>query len=393
MTVEVLPRIGSPVVISDQAKRNVAQVLERNRLSYDPLGFSGQFERRFAALHERSFACFVNSGTDALRIGLAAMKEKYGWRDGASVLVPALTFVASLNVIVQTGLQPVLVDIDRYYGMDAEQVGAILARQHAGNLEMPVAIMPVHLFGQPADPSLRVLADAFGVKVIADSCETMFVPGCAAGDVSAFSTYACHLVNTGVGGIVTTNDPELAKLVRSYANHGRSGIYTGIDDALGAVETIKARFHFERIGYSARATEMEAAIGCAELDVWPQNLSRRRYNAALLLAYLSELPLFLPEIRRGSEHAWMMFPLRTRTPEQRDLLVSHLEARGIETRYSLPLSNQPYIRAMFGADVEDRYPRARDVNRTGFYIFMSQHHTDEDLDRVVAAFRAFFDAR
>ena len=388
MTVETLPRIGSPVVISEQAKRNVMAALDAGRLSHGR--FSREFELRFAALHERRFAAFVNSGTDALRIGLAAMKERYGWADGASVLVPALTFVASFNVVLQTGLRPVLVDIDRYYGMDPEQAGAILARAHAGEGEMPVAMMPVHLFGQNANAGLLILANAFGLRVIADSCETMFVPGCAMGDVSCFSTYACHLINTGVGGIVTTNDPKMAALIRSLANHGRDGIYTGIDDELGQIEVINARFRFERPGYSARATEMEAAIGCAELDVWTENLSRRRYNAARLLAELADLPLFLPETRAGSEHAWMMFPVRARTHEVRDRLVQHLESRGIETRYSLPLTDQPYIKAMFGDDVEARFPRARDVNRTGFYVFMSQHHSDADLDRIVDAFRSFF---
>lgn len=384
MVIEVQPRIGvGEVRLSQQAILNVNEALANNRLSYGK--FSKQFERRFAALHDRRFAVFVNSGTDALRIGLAAMKEMYGWKDGAAVLVPAVTFVASYNVVGQVGLKPVLVDIEPdYYSMDPKQVGELLARHSAGELDSPVAIMPVHLFGQPADPSLHLLANAFGLRVIADSCETAFVPGASMGDVSCFSTYACHLINTGVGGLATTNNPMLASLMRSLANHGRSGVYAGIDDALGQFEVIEARFRFERPGYSSRATELEAAIGCAELDVWEDNIKARQSNAALLTEALSDLPLVLPKIRRGSQHSFMMYPVRAQDRVTRDALVNHLEAQGVETRFCLPLTNQPYI------NCEKNYPVAKMVNQTSFYVPCHQHLSLEDVGRVSDAFHSFW---
>lgn len=382
-----MPKIGvGEVRISARAKANVLDVLDHDRLSYGP--YSKQFEQRFAEIHRRRFACFVNSGTDALRIGLAALKEHYHWNDGDTVLVPALTFVASLNVITQNRLRPVLVDIDDYYGMDAEHVAAILGRHEAAEYPQPVAIMPVHLFGQPASPALHVLSNAFGIRVIADSCETMFVDGCAEGDVSCFSTFACHVIQTGVGGLATTNNPHLAALIRSYANHGRSGIYAGIDDALGQFEVIDARFKFEREGYSSRATELEAAIGCAELDDWQENIRRRNQNAEFLSQGLERLPLRLPRLR--SESAWMMFPLEAADRETRDRLVQHLEANGIETRYMLPLTNQPYVKKLFGDDVESRFPNAKRVNECGFYIGCHPHMTTDDLQRVVQTFHDFF---
>lgn len=384
MVVEVKTRIGvGEVRLSDQAKANVMAVMENNRLSYGY--FSKQFERRFAALHDRRFAVFVNSGTDALRIGLAAMKEMYGWKDGAAVLVPAVTFVASYNVVGQVGLRPVLVDIEPdYYSMDPVQVGELLARYSAGEMESPVAMMPVHLFGQPAAPSLHLLANAFGLRVIADSCETAFVPLASMGDVSCFSTYACHLINTGVGGLATTNNPKLAGLMRSLANHGRDGVYASIDDELGQQEVIEARFRFERPGYSSRCTEMEAAIGCAELDVWEDNIKTRQSNAALLTQALSDLPLVLPKVRKGSQHAFMMFPVRAQDRVIRDALVNHLEAQGIETRYCLPLTNQPYIKC------EDRFPVAKMVNETSFYVGCHQNLSIEDIGRISDAFHSFW---
>jgi perosamine synthetase len=388
VTLTATRRIGvGDVRVNDKGRANVLDALLNNRLSYGP--YSKQFERRFADIHGRRFACFVNSGTDALRIGLAALKEKYNWPDGSTVLVPALTFVASVNVIEQVGLKPYFVDVDEFYGMDAQQVSLILARHQAGEMPMPVAMMPVHLFGQPASRDLNRMADFFGLRVIADSCETAFVPGCAAGDVSCFSFYSCHVICTGVGGMVTTNDPTLASLIRSYANHGRDGIYNSIDDELGQVEVINARFKFDRAGYSSRATELEAALGCAELDTWEANVAQRRANAAYLSAALEGLPLRLPTLRPGYESCHMMFPVLAQGREQRDALVQHLESAGIETRWMLPLTSQPYFKKQYG-DIEKNYPMSHRVNETGFYVGCDNHKAADDMAYIADAFHSFW---
>lgn len=383
-----MQKIGvGEVRVSPAATINVLRALNANRLSYGP--FSREFERRWAELHGKRFACFVNSGTSALQIGLAAMKEKYGWQDGDEVLVPALTFVASLNVILSNGLTPLFVDIDSYYGMDLSHVAAIIGRREAAGEPQPVAVMPVHLFGQTASPDIQKFCGLLGIKTIADSCETVGVAGCADGDVACFSTYACHLINTGVGGFALTDDPELARLIRSLANHGRSGIYTSIDDAMGNRETMDARFQFDRLGYSYRATEMEAAIGCAELDVWPENKSARQSNAAYLNQKLAGLPLQLPKVRPGHESAHMMFPVLAQSREERDALETHLEGAGIETRRMLPLTNQPYFTRQFG-DIERNYPMAHRVNETGLYWGCDQYLTQPDLDRIVSTVTDFY---
>ena len=375
-------RIGvGDVRISEQAIANVQKVLASRRLTYGP--FSREFERRFANLHSKRFACFVNSGTDALRIGLSAMKERYDWLPRSSVVVPALTFVASVNTIIQNDLVPRLVDIEPdFYGIDPNMLD-----QAYGD----VAVMPVHLFGQAADPRVIQWARERNYRVIDDSCEAMFVKGIADGDVSCFSTFACHVISTGVGGIAATDDPQLAELIRSYANHGRSGIYAGLDDALGNVETMEARFHFERPGYSSRATEMEAAIGCAELDDHQANLHRRRSVASALLAALSDLPLVLPKVRQNYDSSsWMMFPIRCEDRKTRDALTLFLETCDIETRQMVPLTSQPYIKEMFGQDVEDRFPVAKMVNQTGFYVGCYPGMTDEDVAHIDEAFHRFF---
>ena len=369
-------RIGVGAVrLTGDAISNVNSVLASDRLTAGR--WTKEFEIRFARLHNRNFAIFVNSGTDALRVGLAAMKEANGWKDGDFVALPAVTFVATLNVVLQSGLRPALVDIEtEHFGMNYDLIPKNV-----------VAAIPVNLFGH-VNPAMRQLL-ASGARVLTDSCESIAVPGCADGDVSCFSTYAAHILSTGVGGVATTNDPHLASLMRSYANHGRSGIYAGIDDELGNVEIIEARFHFERSGYSARATEMEAAIGCAELDVLKENLSGRRRNAATLTCGLLDLPILTPTWD-NVDSAWMMFPLLTRNREERDRLVQHLEANGIETRPLLPLTSQPYVRNLSGANLDSGFPVAHRVNETGLYVGCHQHLTELDVDYCVGVFEQFY---
>ena len=374
-----MPRIGvGEVRISEKAKQNVARVLDTRRLSYGP--FSREFERRFADLHGKRFACFVSSGTDALRIGLAALKEKHHWGRG-SVVVPALTFVASVNAIIQVGLWPRFVDIE----LDTYGIGKV--DEAYGD----VAIMPVHLFGHPVKREVITWAREHGYRIIDDSCESMFVPGIADGDVSCFSTYACHVISTGVGGLAATDDPELATLIRSYANHGRDGIYVGIDDALGNHETMDARFRFERSGFSSRATELEAAIGCAELDEWRENIESRRRVASQLYTELCGLPLYVPRTRYA-DSSWMMFPIRTEDQKTRDALTLHLERSGIETRPLLPLLSQPYIRSLFG-DMREQYPNAWTAETTGFYVGSYPSMSEEDTEHIGKTFRDFFRTR
>lgn len=351
--------------------------LANNRLSYGP--YSKRFEREFADVHGKKYACFVNSGTDALRIGLGAMKEKFRWRDGAGVLVPALTFVSSLNVIVQNNLRPILVDIDPVY-FD-------MLPHYPSDGE--VAAMPVSLFGQPHGWRQNYGVAYQWLPAIEDSCETMFM-GTSSAEVACYSSYACHLINTGVGGFALTDDAELATIIRSLANHGRSGIYTGIDQVLGQTQVMDARFKFERLGYSARATEMEAAIGCAELEDREPNILTRRRNAKYLGSALAGFPLQLPMEREVGRHAYMMYPIVCKDGVGRDELTRHLEEQGIETRHMVPLTNQPYIKTLFGHDVEDRFPNAKRVNERGFYIGCHQHLTELDMSRIVGAFRDFF---
>ena len=373
----------------------VNDVLDRNRLTYGH--YTEAFEREFARLHDRKFAIFCNSGTSALQVGVHALKRKYGWKDGDEVIVPAVTFVASVNVVLQNRLVPVFVDIDPdYYHVDPSQIEARITPRTR-------AIMPVHLFGQSCDMApILALARARNLRVIEDSCEAMCVrhqgaPVGSLGDIACYSTYVAHLIATGVGGVAATNDADLATMMKSLFNHGRDGIYLSMDDDKTTdrselFQVVTRRFNFVDVGYSYRATELEAAIGLAQLQNWESSIRSRQRNAALLTSGLAPLrdQLQLPRVRPGSEHAFMMYPIVLRNPEVlREDLILFLEENLIETRFMLPLLNQPVYQALFG-NLEPQYPVARHVNRNGFYVGCHPGLPPKDLQYMVEAFRAFF---
>jgi dTDP-4-amino-4,6-dideoxygalactose transaminase len=290
---------------------------------------------------------------------------------------------------------PVLVDVDPvYYGLDPAQMEkAITPRTRA--------VIPVHLFGQAADmdPILEI-ARKHGLKVIEDSCETMFANyngrrvG-SLGDIGCFSTYVAHLIITGVGGLNTTNNPDYMVKLRSLLNHGRDSIYISIDDDKDKEgeelhTIIERRFSFISVGHSFRVTEMESALGLAQLaDCEPMIASRRR-NAALLTEALKPFGNVLqtPAIRPGSEHSFMMYPLLLRGEAKRDL-VNFLEDKGVETRDMLPLTNQPVYRKVTGWKEED-YPVARLINTNGFYVGCHQDLSQAQLEYIADCIGRYF---
>ncbi len=382
------------VGLSPLEKRYVNQALDENRLSYGY--FTNRFERAFARAHKVRYALFCNSGTSALQVGLHAMKKKYGWADGAEVLVPAVTFVASVNVILQNRLTPVLVDVDPvYFEMDPVEAEKKIT-------EKTVAMMPVHLCGCPCDmDNLMDLKKQYRLKMIEDSCETMFArykakPVGSFGEIGCFSTYAAHILVTGVGGFAVTSDPELAVSIKSLYNHGRDGIYTNPDDtkyrSLNQLFTIVARrFSFLDVGYSYRATELESAIGLGQMRRWRQIITARKRNARVLTRTLRRFSKYLqfPRKRACADHVFMMYPIVVREGVDRDELVLFLEKQGIETRYLLPLINQPVYERMWG-HIEDRYPVAKWINRNGFYIGCHPELTKDDVGYIGEVFGRFF---
>lgn len=376
--------------VGTQERAYVQTVLDTGRLSYGP--FTRAFEHDFAALHGVKFAAFCNSGTSALQATLHAMKLHYGWQDGDEVLVPALTFVATVNVVLQNNLKPVLVDVDpTYFEIDPQKLDDALTRRTR-------AVLPVHIGGCPCDIALiRLWAGSkfnHPILVLEDSCETMFVgyrgkPVGSWGTASCFSTYVAHLLTTGVGGFACTSDPELAALIRSLLNHGRDGIYLSIDDDAkeGAAlrEVVSKRFKFDHVGYSYRATELEAAIGLGQLARYQDDLARRRAIAARLNEGLDGLGLQLPHARPEADHAWMFYPI-VRPDHAAAPLCDFLEEHGVETRPLLPLVTQPVYQKL-GLVKKGQFPVAEWLADHAFYVGCHPGLTDADVDRMVETIR------
>lgn len=383
------------VTISPLARQYVNDVLDKGWLSYGE--YSRRFEQEFATLHGCKYGILSNSGTSSLLVALQAMKELHGWKEGDEVIVPALTFVATVNIVLQSGLKPVLVDAEPdYYGIDCTKIANAITNKTR-------AIIPVHTFGQPCDIlDIRYEIDADHL-VIEDSCEAMFVgrhnpigghgpytdPVGSMGDIGCFSFYAAHLLVTGVGGIAITNDPNYARTIRSLTNHGMSyDDLSGGDDGFTPVKT-RRDFVFDRVGHSFRISELEAALGLAQLQDWRTIIGKRNLNAAYLTERLKPLEdrLQLPQVRPDTQSSWMMYPLVCKQAGIRDKLTRYLELHGIETRRMLPLIQQPVYKGLWNpAD----YPVALNIDANGYYTGIHQGLTADDLDYLADTIAGFF---
>ncbi len=381
--------------ISARAKELVMEVLDSNRITAGPK--MAQFESQIAAIHGCQFGLMCNSGTGALQIALAALKERHNWQDGDEVLVPAVTFVETSNVVMYNNLKPVFVDVEpQYYCIDPARIEEKITSRTR-------AIMPVHLAGQPCDMQpIMEIAERHNLRIVEDSAETMFAgdkgkPVGSFGDIGCFSTYAAHMITTGVGGLCTTNDPELIVMLKSLMNHGRDSIYITIDDDKAAkgealFQIANSRFSFVRLGQSFRCTEMEAALGIAQFEEHEQSCARRLEVVGQLNEGLADLQNFiqLPRPRPESTHSYMFYALTILDERvKRDDLIRFLEDNSIETRYLLPLINQPIYQKIFG-NLEDEFPVAARLNQNAFYIGCHPDIRDDEVEYVVEKFHQFF---
>lgn len=362
--------------VSEIEKKYVLEALDSQRLSQGK--FVAAFEKKFAAMHGHIYGVMCNSGTGALHLALAALREVDGWTDETEILVPAITFIATSNAVLHAGMKPVFVDVDPItYNMNPDEI----EKHITVNTK---CIIPVHCFGMPCDMSRIVpIAKKHGLRLLEDCAEAHFakVDGQTVGsfsDIMASSTYVAHTITTGIGGVMCTSDRELMEILRSLVAHGRACTCERCLASDGStvcqkrMETdIDRRFMFVRLGYSYRVGELEGALGLAQLERIDEIMAARRRNAQMLIDGLAfyENQIQLPRAPKNMEHTYMMFPilLRKGSGIVRKDFVHYLEKRNIETRPMLPLLNQPVYKDLFG-DIERDYPAAEYINRNGFYI-------------------------
>ncbi len=383
--------------VSDKEKKYVNEALDAGRLSQGDM--VNRFEREFAKLHEQKFGIACNSGTSALHVALEALKEKYQWAENSEVLVPAITFIATSNSCIHAGLQPVFVDVDeKTYNIDPREIENKIT-------DKTVAIMPVHTFGQPCEMDEIVrIAKKHKLRIVEDCAEAHFATykGRKIGgfsDIAAFSTYVAHTITTGIGGVITTSDNDLAEISRSLIAHGRACTCEKCLASdprqvckLRMNTEIDKRFMMVRMGYSYRIGELEGALGLGQLENRDIIMNTRKKNAEYLTENLKDVEKYiqLPQYKEYIEHSFMMYPIVVKKDVSftRDELTHFIEQHNIETRPMLPLLNQPIYKKIFG-DIEKDYPVAQWINNNGFYVGCHHGLNKDQLDKVIGTIKKF----
>ena len=377
--------------ITELEKQYVMDVLDNARLSQGK--YVAEFEQKFSQAHGKKYGVMCNSGTTALQLALATLKEKDGWNKDTEVLVPAITFIATSNACLHEGLKVKFIDVDpKTYNMNPDEI----ERHISDNTK---CIIPVHTFGMPKKKKkIMEIAQKYSLRVIEDCAEAHFakINGETVGsfgDISCFSTYVAHTITTGVGGIICTNEREDMEILRSLVSHGRACTCERCIAADGNTVCPKRlqteldrRFMFVRMGYSYRVGEIEGALGLAQLERKDEIMRKRRENARKLIMKLEkyEDKLQLPRSPEDIEHTYMMFPvvIKKNSGIKREDFIKYLEKHNIETRPLLPLLNQPIYVQIFGS-IEKEYPIAEYLDNNGFYIGCHHGLEEEDLNYIV----------
>jgi perosamine synthetase len=325
-----------------------------------------QFEQEFAAFCGAAHGVSTSNGTTALHLAVHSL----GIGPGDEVIVPALTFVASANAVAYVGARPVFADVDPVdWTLRVDEVERLITPRTR-------AILPVHLYGQMARmEEIRALAATHGLWVIEDAAEAhgAAIGGQRAGSwgtVAAFSFYANKVITTGEGGMLTTDDAALAARCRQLRDH--------------AMPPAKRYWHDE-VGFNYRLTNLQAAVGVAQMARIEEFIARKRAIAARYRAALAGIPgITLPCERPGTTHIYWMVSILVEPPYplDRDRLMAALRRQGIDSRpFFHPLDVLPPYRS------ERPRPIALSLSRRGLNLPSSPKLTDAQVDRIAAALR------
>ncbi len=364
MTRRFIP-VAEPVLAGNE-KKYVNQCLESGWISGSGT-YVEAFEKNFADFCGVRHAVSIVNGTAALHVALLAL----GIRPGDEVIVPDLTFIASANAVAYCGAQPVFADVDaQTWTLDPRDTAAKISARTK-------AIMPVHLYGHPADMTpLQELAKDHNLRVIEDAAEAhgaeykgQRVGGI--GCIAAFSFFGNKVVTTGEGGMITTNDDELAKKARLLKGQGMNP---------------ERRYHFPIVGYNYRMTNIQAAIGVAQMERIDWFIERRREVAAWYDVALKNLPVTTMVEASWAKSVYWLYSICVSEEIDRDLLIEQLLEKGIETRpFFYPTHLQPpYLR-----DAETQtFPVTTKLAAQGLSLPSSARITEEEVAYIADALGA-----
>ena len=329
--------------------------------------FIKKFEESFAKQVNRKHGIAVSSGTAALDVAIEALNIGLG----DEVILPTFTIISCIGQIVRSGAKPVLIDSDPItWNMDVSQIeGKITARTKA--------IMVVHTFGLPVDlDPVLAIAKRHGLKVIEDAAQmhgqTYKGKPCGSfGDISIFSFYPNKLITTGEGGMIVTNDDQLAEESRSLRN---------------LCFQANRRFVHERLGWNYRMTNLQAALGLAQLERLDTIVSRKRRMGKLYTKYLNDLPCVQLPLASDdyAENIYWVFGLVADESKgiEAEATMKKLIAKGVGCRpFFYPIHQQPILKKM-GMFEGENYPVAERLYKQGFYIPSGLALKDVEIERV-----------
>ena len=352
--------------ISSLERKLVDAVLTSDTLAMGP--YTLEFENRIASLAGRRHGIAVSSGTAGLQLAVRALKIG----PGDEVITTPFSFVASANCILLEGATPVFVDIEETtMGMDPG-----LAELAIGSSTR--ALLPVHVFGSPCRiVELEALSRLRTLALIEDACEALGSsiggrPMGSFGEASVFAFYPNKQITTGEGGMVLTDDDELARQFGSLRNQGRDADSTWLRHV--------------QLGFNFRMDELSAALGVGQVQRLGELKIGRDRVAAAYRERLGGIDwLTLPKQATDAEVDWFVFVVRLDRRLDRDRMIGQLEARGVSTRpYFTPLHLQPFYRERFGFREGD-FPITERVAMSTLAIPFSSRLTDDQVDQVSAA--------
>ena len=314
--------------------------------------YTDEFEKNFAKYLGVRFCSLVNSGSSANLLAFMTLTspllEDRAIRPGDEVITVAAGFPTTVTPIIQYGAIPVFVDITiPQYNIDVNMLEAALS-------EKTKAVMIAHTLGNPFDlASVKKFCEKHGLWLVEDNCDALgsefeidgktYKTG-TVGDIGTSSFYPPHHMTMGEGGAVYTNDPLLSKIARSMRDWGRDCVCpSGCDNVCGhrfdrqygeLPLGYDHKYVYSHFGYNLKATDMQAAVGCAQLKKFPSFVQRRRHNFARLKAALEPVAdkLILPEACEGSNPSWFGFLITCREGVDREKVVPYIESRGVQTR-------------------------------------------------------------
>jgi perosamine synthetase len=357
--------------LDEREEELVLEVLRSGRLSLGPT--IDAFEEALAARVGAPYAAAVSSGT----AGLHLLCRLAGFGPGDEVITSPFSFVASANCFLFEGATPVFADIDaRTLNLDPAAVEAAITERTRG-------IVAVDIFGYPCElDELRAIADRHGLVLIDDACEALGAeyrgaPVGSHGTSAVFAFYPNKQIATGEGGAVTTHSEEEWRQLRSLRNQGRA--YEG-----------GGWFHHVRLGFNYRWTDVQAAIGLAQLEKLDEILARRaevaaRYSEALASVEGVETPLADDADHRRS---WFVYVVKLAPELDRDRVMATLREQSVATAEYVPCIHlQPYMRESYGF-AEGLCPVAEETSRRTLALPFATGLEPEDQERVVESLRA-----